>query len=204
MADEKKATDTDAASGNPGTGDAPGQESGDEQVTFTDEQQAKIDRIIAERLSRAESKWQEKTERERQKAKEEAERKRLEEQAEWEKLAKQHQTELEEIKPAYESASEKLERYQSALSGYLEAARDGVPQYVTDLLDRLDPVEQLTWLTEHADEMAKPKAPSLNAGEGGDKDMPKRLTDEQKAQFEDILGIPAEYLPEDLDELMEE
>jgi DNA repair exonuclease SbcCD ATPase subunit len=194
MADEEK-TGTDATNETE-TGDAPGQESGGE-VAFTDEQQAKIDRIIAERLSRAEEKWKTKTEKVKAKAKEEAEREKLKQQEEWRKLAEQHEAELNEIKPQYESASEKLERYQSALSGYLEAARDGVPQYVTDLLDRLDPVEQLTWLTEHADELSKPRAPNLNAGEGGDEEVPQVRTDEQKQQLADILGIPAEYIPDE-------
>jgi DNA repair exonuclease SbcCD ATPase subunit len=198
--DEKRA---DAKNEEPETGDAPGQESGGE-VTFSDEQQAKIDRIIAERLSRAEEKWKTKAEKVRQKAKEEAEKARLKEQAEWKKLAEQAESKLEEIKPQYESASEKLERYQGALSGYLEAARDGVPDYVTDLLDKLDPVEQLQWLADHSEELAKPRAPSLDAGKGGDEDVPKRLTDEQKEHFSDILGIPVDYLPDDIDELMEE
>jgi len=90
----------------------------------------------------------------RARAEKDAEAQRLEEQQKWEELAKQRQTELDELRAQVqelEPLSAQVERYMTALGSYLEAARDGVPTHIIELLDKMDPVDQLTYITEHAD-----------------------------------------------------
>jgi len=198
MAEEEKKQDGTGAENTPGTGDTPGEQSGEAEVTFTDEQQAKIDDLIEKRLARARKTWESKAEKDTAKAKEEAERQRLKEQAEWQKLAEKAEAELAKIKPQFETATEKLERYEGALGSYLDSARADVPDHITGLLDRLDPVEQLNWLTDHAEELGKPKAPRLNAGEGGGEDAKKVLTDQGKVDLGDMLNVDPRFIPDDV------
>lgn len=178
------------------TGDAPGEQSGD-AVVFSAGQQSLMDKIIGERLARAKEKWDADAEKAQAKAQEKAEQERLKAQAEWQKLAEQHEGELNEIKPRLETATAKLELYTEALNNYLQAARDGVASHITALLDRLDPVEQLQWLTEHGEELGKPQAPSLDAGVGSNEEPHQRRTDEQKQALADALGLSVEYIPDE-------
>lgn len=110
--------------------------------------QGELDAIIAERLAREERKRKEAEE----KARKEAEERTLQEQGEFKTLAEQRAAELAEARAKLEAAAadkKALERYQSALKAQLEAARKDLPAHITALLDKLDPVEQLTWLAEN-------------------------------------------------------
>jgi len=199
--DEKTdVTSTDAEVTKPKTGDTPGQESGTKAATFT---QADIDKIIADRLARAKDGWDKKAADATKKAADKAEEQRLKEQAEWQALAEKHEAELAEIKPQYEASAERLDRYTTALTSYLESARAGVPGHIISLLDNLDPVEQLNWLTEHASELGKPLAPKLDAGVGSSVDPKKVLSDEQKEQMAHSMGVDPRFLPDDIGELFE-
>ncbi len=47
---------------------------------------------------------------------------------------------------------ERAERAETALTGYAHSLREGLPESLTTMLDRMDAVDQLEWLTEHRDE----------------------------------------------------
>lgn len=49
-----------------------------------------------------------------------------------------------------------VEKYQAALTGLLESQRDGMPESITTLLDKLDPVEQLEWLAKNRQAVVPP------------------------------------------------
>lgn len=62
------------------------------------------------------------------------------------------QTELEKYQKKVESLTpraEKAERYEAALEKLLEREREGLPEYIVRLLDRMDPAEQLEYISEH-------------------------------------------------------
>ena len=131
---------------------------------------------------REQRKQAEKAAKERAKAEEDAERKRLAEQGEFKTLAEQAQAKAAELETRVNELTplgEQLTRYREALEGYAKAAREGVPAHVTELLDRMDPIDQLDYLTKHAAELRKtpgglPSNPARNANTG--------LSDEERAR----------------------
>ena len=131
---------------------------------------------------REQRKQAEKAAKERAKAEEDAERKRLAEQGEFKTLAEQAQAKAQELEARVNELTplgEQLTRYREALEGYAKAAREGVPAHVTELLDRMDPIDQLGYLTKHAAELRKtpgglPSNPARNANTG--------LSDEERAR----------------------
>ncbi len=51
------------------------------------------------------------------------------------------------------------ERYEAVLTGYAATLREGLPESLTGMLDRLDAVDQLEWLTEHRSEYIRQEEP---------------------------------------------
>lgn len=92
-------------------------------------------------------------------AAEAAEAERMAQQQEWQKLAEKRQAALDEMKPYKETA----ERYKGALAAILEAQRANLPGHVVELLDKLDPVDQLEYIARHQVELARPAPPNTNA-----------------------------------------
>jgi len=145
-----------AEPGKGGEGGAPGEQQNTEAAagkggaatgkTFTQEQ---VDQIVTERLKR---------EREKAEATAKAERERAEAEAaakngEWQKLAEQRQArigELEQEATAHGESQAALEKYKTALEGVLKAQKSALPKAVVALLDRMDVVEQMAWIGEHA------------------------------------------------------
>ncbi|HEY3310564.1 MAG TPA: hypothetical protein VGK00_02885 [Anaerolineales bacterium] len=127
------------------------QEEQEAEKVFT---QADLDRIIKERLER------EKTTREKAaaKAKEEAEAEGLKKSEEWQSLAKRLEARVGELEPA----SEQVTRYKSALDKYLEAEKKDLPKHVLVLLEKLDPVDQMEYLSANRDDIGK----ASKGGEG--------------------------------------
>jgi len=131
--DQDEQQNTEAATGKGGAASA---------RSFTQEQ---VDQIVAERLRR---------EREKAEAMAKAERERAEaEAAARNKLAEQRQAridELERVAMAQGETQATLEKYRMALEGALKAQKGALPRAVAALLDRMDPVEQMAWIGEHA------------------------------------------------------
>jgi multidrug efflux pump subunit AcrA (membrane-fusion protein) len=178
---------TDPTTGNgPGQGDSDPETNGDAgEVTFTDEQQAKLDQIIADRLERQRTKLEAEAEEARQEAEQEAEEARLAEQQEFQQLAETRKAKLDELQPQLETLQERVERYEEAVSAQVEQAMARVPAFVKPLLEQMDPVEQLAYIAEHEEEFATesggsagpPKTPKPNGdGDMTDKERRRRAT----------------------------
>lgn len=107
-------------------------------------------------------KWkteQEKSAQAQAQAAEAAEAERLAKAQEWQALAEKRQAAVDELKPYKDTA----ERYKGALTAILSAQRGNLPGHVIELLDKLDPVDQLEYIAKHQKELAAPVAPQINA-----------------------------------------
>jgi hypothetical protein len=141
--------------------------------------QADVDRILKERLERAERKAEE----QRAKELEEIERKKLEEQNEFKSLYEKTQTELEQIRKDAEFA--KLEATKTNLlvsAGYTGEQLERVRKYVVGTND-----EELTTSLEELKQDIPPKAggvdPSVNNPQR-QQPQPKDLADEGRSIYE--------------------
>lgn len=149
--------------------------------------QDKLDAIISERLDREREKWKAKLEEEREEQKRKAEEERLAEQEKWHDLAEQRQeriTQLEVQAGEVPVLQERIDQLEETLNGYLEAQRDGLPDAIIALLDKMDVVEQLAWISENAGELVGddrqrlPGAPKPRGkGEPSDDEKRKRAVD---------------------------
>jgi hypothetical protein len=156
----------------PITADATGQPQGEQNggtgeqqqaISFAtkDELQAHIESVLKERLERERVK----SERAAQKAKEEAEAAAATRNGEWQTLSEQRATkiaELEQQLASLDDTTTKAQRYEQALRSQVETLRKDVPKHLIPLLDKLDPVEQLAWLSENRAELA-PKSTGVPA-----------------------------------------
>ena len=134
------------------TGPAAGQQDGGETPGERRFSQADLDRVVEERLKREKAK----AESAAQKAKEKAEAEALANQEKWKELAEKNgstltqiQTELEAKAGELETAAQRVERLEKALQAQLTSAKDGLPEAVLELVNRLDPVDQLEYLAKH-------------------------------------------------------
>ena len=154
---------TDDSAGAAGNGDqakSDADQAGDEKdkgkqtskVTFTAEQQAEVDQIVKDRLARA----QKKAEAETEKARKQAEEDGLKKNQEFEKLAETRQskisefeTQLAELTPFKELA----EKYKGAMEKMLQAQIEKLPKTIKVLIEKMDPLDQMQYLTENAKEL---------------------------------------------------
>lgn len=114
--------------------------------------QAELDQHIDDRLKRERKKAEEAAEKARKKAEEEA----LTKNQEWQTLAETRSQEIatltkerDELAPFKEQA----ERYRAVLDAQLAKAKERLPKHILPLIDKLDPVEQMQYLTDHAEEL---------------------------------------------------
>lgn len=151
--DDKGGGDT----GTPPAGTPP-DNSGKKPITFESEEayQADIEAKLKERLERERKKAEQAT----LKAKADAEAEAAKKNGEWQKLAEQREAEaaaltkkLAELEPV----SGKAERYEATLKKYLEAQKKDLPAHILALLEKLDPVDQLEYITANADVLRKPE-----------------------------------------------
>lgn len=154
---------TDNSAGATGSGDQAkpdAEQAGDEKdkgkqvskVIFTPEQQAEVDQIVKERLARA----QKKAEADTEKARKQAEEDGLKKNQEFEKLAETRQakiaefeTQLAELTPFKELA----EKYKGAMEKMLQAQVEKLPKTIKVLIEKMDPLDQMQYLTENAKEL---------------------------------------------------
>lgn len=67
-----------------------------------------------------------------------------------------------------ETQAETAERYSAALKKYVNAEREGLPEYITALLDKMDAVDQLEWLATNKASVIQPaqtQTPQSRAGQ---------------------------------------
>ena len=131
----------------------------DEQVEEKKFTQADLDKIVKDRLQRE----KDKAAIAAKQAAEEAEAAALESKQEFEQLATKRAEKITTLEAdlstkvtELEQLTGQLERYKSALSGQLTATKEGLPESTLELLNRLDEVDQLEYLTKHGTELRKP------------------------------------------------
>jgi DNA repair exonuclease SbcCD ATPase subunit len=191
VTEQEKATEktADAAGGQGGQG----QEGGKGEVEFSEEQQEALNRIIADRLSRAKSAWQKDLEKAEAAAAEkarkeqaEAEAQRLAEQEEFQKLAEKRAeqvTALEAQVTELSSLQERLGAYQETVEGLLEARvkalGEGAATAVAGLPGEPDALSRLQWLTANEGLF---KQESKGAGLGTPAGRPKQRAPQTGAE----------------------
>jgi hypothetical protein len=126
----------------------------------------------------------EKVETDRKKAADEAERKRLEEQGKFEELAKAARAEADAAQQKLgelEPLTERVKGLEAVLKGYLDKEREGLPKHVLALLDKLDVVDQLEWISQNRAVLAPPPGKGIPSTPGaGGKGDPGNLNDEER------------------------
>ena len=132
------------------------------EKTFT---QFELDAIVKDRLEREKRKSTEAAE----KARKEAEEKALQEQGEFKTLAEQRAAELATLKSELESAKvheSTAEKYRAALKARLDADKKSLPAHIVALLDQLDEIKQMEWLSDpkNADALKPSSTPDRNLG----------------------------------------
>jgi hypothetical protein len=128
-----------------------------QQVQFTAEQQSAIDRIIAERLTRAKAKWETDATAEADKAKAEAEKTRLKEQAEWQKLAETHEARVKELEPLEVQVKAYADAVEALLAARVKELGEQAKTAVEALPGTPGPLDKLNWLTAN-EALFKPAA----------------------------------------------
>ena len=124
----------------------------------------------------------EKAQRDRDKAAEEEERKRLEEAGEFKELAQQAETRATKAEARVaelEPLAERVAALEGALKGYLDAEREGLAPHVLALLDKLDVVEQLSWIAANR-EVLRPQDGRRGVPPTPNADPKGKLSDEEK------------------------
>lgn len=145
----------EATAGTPQMGNDPGQEPGAEQEKTFDA--AYVKQLRAEAASyRKELQALKDAETGRQADARKAEEKRLAEQQKWQELAEKRENDLTTAAALVETLTQRAERAEIALQGYLDKLSADVPDHIKSLLDHLDIVARLEYLTKHAGEL-KPK-----------------------------------------------
>jgi hypothetical protein len=94
-----------------------------------------------------------------------AETAQLQEQGKLQELADKLKADLEKAKPKVKTA----EKYEQVLTQYLEKERDGLPDHILPILDKLPVDEQLSYIAEHREALkpAKTPPPNTNGADGG-------------------------------------
>lgn len=166
-------------------------------VSFTAEQQAHIDKLISDRLKRANEKWQEQQAAAQQKAAEEAEAAKLEEQQEYQKLLEKARAKIAELEPLtgqVEAATATLEKYQTVINDILsqrvEALGDTAKNAVNNLPGDPDALAKLQWLNAN-EALFKATDPPVTGGTPPRRPAPGRTPQPQPT----TNGTQPDYTP---------
>lgn len=153
-----------------------------EEKTFT---QAELEQIVKDRLDRERKKAEGETEKARLKAEADA----LEKNQEWQKLAEQRQAKIDELEKQsveLQPFKDQAEKYKAALDGQLAELKKKLPKYLLPLIEKMDPVDAMAYITEHAEELgAKPDTYS-ETPDGKEK---KVSDDDKKAAEKATTGV---------------
>lgn len=137
--------------------------------------QTKIDNLLKDRLARAD----EKAKTAAAKAAADAERQALSSNAQFKELSEKQATQITKLEADLLTAQQQVEvlssdagKYRTALETNVAERRKGLPDHILALLDALDPVAQLNWLTTNAAKLGAgqngvPGTPRAQ-GQGGD------------------------------------
>lgn len=159
-------------------GDDKGKQPAAAKVTFTAEQQAAVDLIIKERLERANKHAEAESKRIQALAQEEA----LTKNKEFETLAEQRKTKVGELEAQVADLTpfkEQAEKYKAAMDKILSAQVAKLPKAIKVLIDKLDPIEKMQYIADHAKEL---NIEVLGIPETDTSDTDKKLNAEAEAR----------------------
>lgn len=155
--------------------DATGDNGGNEPPKlFT---QDEVNRIVKDRLDRERQKAKD----DRKKADDDAEAKRLEAQQEFKQLADKRQERILDLEAqvgTLEQITSERDELQTALQGYLDKERDGLPEHILSLLNDLSPVKQLAWISANRASLGKQNGRGIEPTPKGQSDP--RISDEER------------------------
>lgn len=160
---------TGGGGGNPGS-----ENTGEQERRFT---QADMDRVVEERLRRDRETNERRAAAERQQAADAA----AAEQGEFRQLAEQRATRIAELEPFEAQAR----RYSEALGTLLTVQREGLQPHIIELLDRLDPADQLEWIAAHQAELRPAEGEQKESRGPGP--TPRKTGEETREQRVDAL-----------------
>jgi hypothetical protein len=159
------------AEGNGSPGDKP---KPDTEPKFS---QADLDRIVAERLQRAQAK----ADSDAAKARREAEEAAAAEKGEYQKLAEQRAQRITALEAQVAEAGtvqQRADRLEAALTAHLTAQRKGIEDKgVLELLDKLDAADQLEWIAKHGATAAGGQRPGIPASPRPNGHRPEQKAD---------------------------
>lgn len=126
------------------------------EFNWTPEQQAEIGRIQGETRKEERKKAKAEAEAEIAKAKKEAEEKELADKQEFKTLAERRGTEIDTLKQEVArltEANKQAETYKAALNAQLTEVKKTLPKFVLPLIEKMDPVEAMKYITDNKDEL---------------------------------------------------
>ncbi len=112
-------------------------------MSFSAEQQSYIDKLVGERLKRAQEKWMADLEAKGEAEKKSAEAKRLKDEQKWQELAQAQEVKAAEAEGKLATAQEQLERANKLVEGLVESRKKGLPEAMLKALDGRDIYDQL-------------------------------------------------------------
>lgn len=144
--DDKKSDDSEA-------GDDKKKKAKEEKVYS----KAEVEEIVKERFERERRRLAKDAEEKLKTAEEET----LAKNQEWQKLAETRATEIADLtkeKADLEPFREQAEKYKKALDDQLAKLKEKLPKYILPLIEKMDPVDAMTYITENAEALgAKPE-----------------------------------------------
>ena len=186
------------------TGDGTGGESLNVgEVTFSTEQQAHIDKLIGERLTRAKGKWETDLEVAKTKATKDAETARLAEQEQYKELAGKYQARIGELEPLEGRMQAYVEAVDTLLAAKLKELGQPAQTAVDNLPGDPDALEKLRWLNANNALFAKTSPPDIGADRRGRGGKDTQVTDDEVKEFAVSMHLDPRFVSkEDVAEII--
>ena len=190
--------------GETNTGDSTGGEGLNAgEVTFSTEQQAHIDELIGNRLTRAKTKWEADLKTAKTKADQDAETARLTEQQEYKKLAGKYEARIGELEPL----EGRIQAYVEAVDGLLAAKLKELGETAQTAVDNLpgdpDALQKLSWLGANEALFGKRGTPDIGADRRGRSGKDTQVTDEEVRAFAVSMHLDPRFVSkEDVAEII--
>lgn len=148
------------------------------KIEFSSEQQAEVERIVKERLSRE----KEKGKKAEEKARQDAEAEVLKKSEEWKQLSSKYEERLATfagIEEQLEAEKSRAARYEKVLRESLSEQMKDIPPHIKSLIEKLDVVEQMEYLQKNKEQLKQgdsggkkpvPPSPKPEGGNQPEKD----------------------------------
>jgi small-conductance mechanosensitive channel len=146
-------------------------------VAFTPEQQEWVNTLINQARDKEREKAKADFDAEADKARKKADAAALEKNQEWQTLAEQRATELATLtqeKVELEPFKGQADKYKKALEGILAKQKESLPKFVLPLIEKMDVVDAMEYITAHAKELGAKLETYSETPDGKE----KKLTDD--------------------------